>query len=56
LKLNGTHQILVCADNILGGSMHAIKENTEAVGMVNKEIGKGKGFPQQAEVAQDVPG
>jgi hypothetical protein len=36
--------------------MHAIKENTEAVGMVNKEIGKGKVLPQQAEVAQEVPG
>ena len=32
LKLNGTHQLLVYADNIsiLGGSVHTIKENTEA--------------------------
>jgi hypothetical protein len=29
LKLNGTHQLLVYADDILGGSVHAIK-NTEA--------------------------
>ena len=32
LKLNGTHRILVYADdvNILGGSVHTIKKNTEA--------------------------
>jgi hypothetical protein len=30
-KLNGTHQLLVYADyvNILGGSVHSIKKNTE---------------------------
>jgi hypothetical protein len=29
LKLNGTHQLLACADdvNILGGSVHTVKEN-----------------------------
>jgi hypothetical protein len=33
LKLNGTHQLLVYADdvNILGGSAHAVKENAEAL-------------------------
>jgi len=33
LKLNGTHQILAYADgvNILGGSLHTIKENAEAL-------------------------
>ena len=33
LKLNGTHQLLVYADDvsILGGSVHIIKENTEAL-------------------------
>jgi hypothetical protein len=32
LKLNGTHQVLVFADdvNILGGSVHTVKENQEA--------------------------
>ena len=33
LKLNGTHQLLVYADvvNILGGSMHTVKENAETL-------------------------
>jgi hypothetical protein len=33
LALNGTHQPLVYADdvNILGGSLHNMKENTEAL-------------------------
>jgi hypothetical protein len=38
LKLNGTHQLLVYADNvnILGGSVRAIKKNTEALVVVSK--------------------
>jgi hypothetical protein len=43
LKLNGTHQPLVYADDvntsILGGSIHAIKKNTEALVVASKEIG-----------------
>jgi hypothetical protein len=33
LKLNGTDQLLVYADdvNILGGSAHTVKENTDAL-------------------------
>jgi hypothetical protein len=41
LKLNGTHQLWVYADdvNILGGSIHSIKKNTETLVVVSKEIG-----------------
>jgi retron-type reverse transcriptase len=38
LKLNGTRQLVVYADdvNILGGSVHAIKKNTEALVVASK--------------------
>ena len=41
LKLDGTHQLLAYADdvNILGGNIHAIKENAEALEVVHKDIG-----------------
>ena len=41
LKLNGTHQLLACADdvNILGGSKHTLKENAEALVAPSREIG-----------------
>ena len=41
LKLNGTHQILAYADdvNILGGSVHTVKKNSEALVAATKEIG-----------------
>jgi len=41
LKLNGTHQLLVYADdvNILGGSVHTVKENEKALVVVDREIG-----------------
>jgi hypothetical protein len=41
LKLNGTHQLLVYADdvNIFGGSVHAVMENTEALVVASREIG-----------------
>ena len=41
LKLNGTHQLLVYADNvnILGGSVRTIKEKAEAFVVASKEIG-----------------
>jgi hypothetical protein len=38
LKVNGTHQLLVYADdvNILGGSVHNIKKNTEFLVVASK--------------------
>ena len=41
LKLNDTHQLLVYADyvNILGGSVHTVKKNAEALVAATKEIG-----------------
>jgi hypothetical protein len=40
LKLNGTHQLLAYADvNILGGSVRAVKKNTETLVAATKEIG-----------------
>jgi len=40
-KLNGTHQLLVYADdvNILGGSIHSLKENAEALVAATRDIG-----------------
>jgi hypothetical protein len=40
-KLNGTYQLLVNADddNILGGSVHIVKENTVALEAASKETG-----------------
>ena len=41
MKLNGTHLVLVYADdvNMLGGSVHAVKENAEALVVAIKETG-----------------
>ena len=41
LKLNCTHQLLAYADdvNILGGSIHTLKENAEALVAATREIG-----------------
>ena len=41
LKLNGTHQLLAYADdvNILGGSIHTLNENAEALVAATREIG-----------------
>ena len=41
MKLNGTHHILVYAYdvNILGGSIHTVKENTETLLVAGKESG-----------------
>ena len=41
MKLNGTHQLLVYADdfNILGGRVYTIKGKTESLIVASKEIG-----------------
>jgi len=41
LKLNGTHQLLAYTDdvNTLGGSIHTLKENAEALVTATREIG-----------------
>ena len=41
LKLNGTYQLLAYADdvNILGGSIHTVKENAEALVAATREMG-----------------
>jgi hypothetical protein len=40
LKFNGTHQLLVCADdvNILGGSVHSRKKNRENLAVASRFI------------------
>ena len=40
LKLNGTHHLLAYADdvNILGGSVHTVRKNAEALVVATKEI------------------
>jgi hypothetical protein len=44
LKLNGTHQLLAYADdvNILGGSIHTVKENAEALVAATKKMIRSK--------------
>jgi len=41
LKLNGTHKLLVYADdiNILGGSINTVKKNTEVLVVATKQTG-----------------
>jgi len=41
LKLNGTHQLLAYTDdiNMLGESVHTVKENAEALLVADKETG-----------------
>jgi hypothetical protein len=41
LKLNGTHKLLAYPDdvNILGGSIHSLKENAEALVAATREMG-----------------
>jgi len=57
LKLNGAHQLLVYADdvNILGGSVHTVKENAGALAGASKEIGleKNADKPKYMVLSQD---
>jgi hypothetical protein len=41
LKLNGTHQLLVCADdvNLLGDNIYTMKKNTQTLIQTSKDIG-----------------
>jgi hypothetical protein len=41
LKLNGTHQLLVCADDVdvLGDNIDMIKKHTETLTDASKEVG-----------------
>jgi hypothetical protein len=41
LKLNGTHQLLACADdfNVMAENVDTLKENTEALLDASKEVG-----------------
>jgi len=41
LKLNDTHQLLAYADNvnILGGRIHNVQKNTEALTLASKQSG-----------------
>jgi hypothetical protein len=41
LKLNGTHQLLVCADDVelLEDNRDTMKENTQTLIEVSKEVG-----------------
>jgi len=50
LKLNGTHQLLVYGDdvNMLGGSVHTVKENTQALVFASKETGLGVNIDKQS--------
>ena len=41
LKLNGTHQLLAYVDdvNVLGGTVHTVRKNAEALVAATKETG-----------------
>jgi len=62
LKFNGTHQLLVYADdviNILGGSVRTTQRNTEAVAVASNKVGlemliKVYGHVSRSECSQNI--
>jgi hypothetical protein len=55
LELNGTHQLLVCADdaNLLDDSVNTVKENTGTLLKASRDIGLNSGQNQNIRIANE---